>query len=820
MQSLLQDLRYALRLLTKKPAFTAVAVITLALGIGVNSSIFSVVNALLLRPLPFKDSESIVAFWNHSPGLNVPQDWLSIAQYVDIKTEADSFDDVAIAVSSSFNLSSTETPERVEGLRVSSSLFRLLGVQTASGRALLPEDDEPGRPPTVIISNELWQNRFGSDPDLVGKPVTLNGQVATVIGVLPPGVNLNKEVIPTVSGVERADVILPLALSAEALANRGLENYNVLARLKPGVSLKQAQAEVDTMVERLKQQYPDSYPPGSGFTMSVVSLHEETVRSIRPALLVLFGSVFFVLLIACANLANLLLSRSTARQKEFAVRTALGASRYRLVRQLLTESVILALAGGGLGLLIAVWGLEGLRALSPGNIPRMREVSIDASVLAFTFIISLVVGIIFGLVPALRASKTDLNESLKEGGKGSAEGSRGNRVRSLLIASEIALSLVLLVGAGLLLRTFANLQNVNPGFSSDNVLSLRLSLAGPNYANTDARVAFYGQLLDRVKSVRGVDAAGAVSILPLSQGVSWGTVSVEGFAAAAGEASSIQADQRIATPDYFQAMGIPLVKGRFFNEHDTKSAQKIAVVDESFAARYWPGEDPVGKRIKRGDASSEAPWMMVVGVVGNVKQYALDKDSPRVALYTPHAQEPSSTMYLVARAASDPSQVVGAINAEIRAMDASLPVYNVALMSERLSRSLAERRFSMLLLGLFAALALALAGVGIYGVMNYSVAQRTHEIGIRMALGAKASDVLKLVIGYAMMMTAFGVVVGVAGSVLLTRFMSSLLYGVSSYDPLTVTLVAFLLVAVAFVSSYIPARKAAQVDPMEALRYE
>ena len=819
MSNLWQDLRYAVRLLASKPGFTAVAVITLALGIGVNSAIFSVVNALLLRPLPFADSDRLVLFWNRSPGLNVAKDWLSIAQYVDLQTRADLVEDVAIAVSTGVNLTGTDTPQRLEGMRVSSSVFTLLRLQPAHGRGFLPEEDAPGRPLTAIISNELWQGRFGADRELIGKSITLNGQVAIVVGILPAGINLNKEVIPTVSSIDRADVLLPMPLSAELLQNRGSENYNVMARLKAGVTLPQAQAQVDTIVESLKQDYPDMYPANSGFSISVQPLFEEVVGAIRPALLVLLGAVAFVLVIACVNVANLLLARASARQKEFAIRTALGAGRLRLVRQLLTEGVLLSLAGGALGLLLAVWSLDALRGLNLSSVPRLREVSVDTRVLLFTFAVALLVGLVFGLVPALKASRTGLNDVMKEGGRSGAAGPRRNRVRSLLIASEIALSLMLLIGAGLLIRSFVKLQSVDPGFRADNVLSLRLSLVGQKYANVDARAEFYRRLWERLNTTPGIEAAGGVSVLPLSPGVAWGGIWVEGYAAPADE-TTLLSDLRIASPDYFKAMGIELRQGRFFDASDTREGQKVAVIDERFAEQFFPGADPLGKRLKRGDLGSGNPWITVVGVVRTVNQYALDAEPPRAAFYTPHAQEPGSTMYVVARTTGDPAQLTGAVTREVKSLDADLPVYGVSPMEQRLSGSLAERRFSLLLLGAFAALALLLAAVGIYGVMNYSVAQRTQEIGIRMALGAQVKDVYRLVIGHGLRLTLGGVAAGIAGALLLTRFMSGLLYGVSATDWVTFTAVSVFLAAVALAASYVPARRATRVDPMVALRYE
>ncbi len=819
METLLQDLRYSARMLLSKPGFTLIVVTTLALGIGANTAIFSVVNALLLRPIPLKDSDRLVTLWNHYPGLNIAQDWLSPGEYLDIKAQSQSFEEVAISAGRSFNLTGGDTPARIEGARVSSSLFSLLNAAPAKGRAFLPEEDEPGRTLTAIISHQLWAERFASDPDLIGKPLTLNGRAATVIGIMPASFSLNNELMPTVAGTERADVILPLSLAAEDLQDHGSDNYNVWARLKPGVTVAQAQAELDAIADRLRRKYPNNYPDNSGFTIGAVPLLEQVIGNTRLVLLVLFGSVAFVLLIACANVANLLLVRADARQKELAIRAAVGAGRIRLIRQLLTESLLFAMLGGASGLLIAVWGLDGLRGLSAGNLPRLSEIRIDNRVLAFTFIVSALTGLIFGLAPALKFSRIDLNEALKESGRNSTGGSRGRRIRNALVVSEISLSLVLLACSGLLIRSFTALQRVNPGFSAQRVLSFRLALTGPNYANVDSRAAFYKQLWERLAKLPGIEAAGGVSALPLSAGMSWGSISVDGYATAQREAD-IQSDQRIASQDYFQTMRIPLIKGRTFNEFDSKDAERVAIIDASFARRFWPNEEPLGKRLKRGGPESTAPWMTIIGVVGQVNQYTLDADSPRIAFYTPHSQEPSSSMYLVLRASSNPGGIFALVTSEIKATDPDLPVYGVATMEERRSDSLARRRFSMLLLGLFALLALILAAVGIYGVMAYVVSQRTPEIGIRIAMGAQTGDVLRLVVGNGVILALAGIGIGLLAALAFTRLLSSLLFGVGTTDPVTFVAISLIVTGVALGACFVPARRATKVDPMIALRYE
>lgn len=819
MSSLWQDIRFSLRLLVKNPSFTLVAIMTLALGIGANTAIFSVVNAVLLRPLDFKDSDRLVMLWNWSSGFDNTKDWLSTAEYFDLKSQCDVFDEIAVSIGGGFNLAAGDLPERVDGLRVSASFFSLLSVTPASGRAFQAAEDEPGQPLTVILSHALWQRLLGADPNVIGKPLMLNGQAATIIGVMPAGFSVNKEVIPTTGGIERADVLLPLPLDAEAQRYRGNESYNVVARLKPGVTLQQAQAQVSTIAAGLKQEYPVAYPPDSGFTIRVVPLLEQVAGEARSALLMLLGAVAFVLLIACANVANLMLSRTAARQKELAIRAAIGASRLRLIRQLLTESTLLALAGGGLGLLVAGWGLGALKNLSPDNVPRLAEIRIDARVLAFSFIVSLVTGMLFGLTPARTASQVDLNEALKESGRNAMGGPRSRRLRDTLVVTEIALSLVLLVGAGLLIRSFSQLQQVNPGFSALHALSLRLALIGPKYPDNNARAAFYSQLWERLEKLPGVEAAGGVSSLPLSAGIGWGNIWVDGFQ----PETVIRADHRVASPHYFRAMGIPLLKGRTFDEHDLNESEKVALVDETLVERFWPNEDPIGKRIKLGPLTSRYPLMKVIGVVGRVKQYALDAEAPRVAFYTPPAQDittRSSIMYIVTRTAFDPAPFIKAVTTEIQALDSALPAYNVRSMEGRLSDSLIRRRFSLLLLGLFAALALILASSGIYSVISYSVTQRTPEIGIRLALGATRRDVSKLVVRQGLALISMGIAIGCGAAFALTRLMSSLLFSVSATDPLTFCGVAALLTLTALLACYIPARRATKVDPMVALRCE
>ena len=817
MQSLWKDLRYGLRLLAQRPMFTFVAVLTLALGIGANTAIFSVVNGLLLRPLPYADSDRLAIIWTHSPGANVAQDWPSPGQYSAIKNQNSVFEEIAIAQGGNANLTGDSAPERVGVVWSSSAMFSVLGLKSVLGRGFISEDDSPGKPQAAILSFGFWQRRFGGDSNVIGQPLKLDGESYTIVGVMPSDFALPKEVMPTVGAAAQAEILLSLPMSEKDLSSQGDENYNIVARLKPGASVAQAQAELDAVARGLEQQFPTQYPESRRFGMTVTPLLEQVVGDIRPALLILLGAVGCVLLIACANVANLLLARSASREKEIAIRTALGAGRWRLVRQLLTESVLLSIVGGALGLLIAVWGLDGLRWLDPGNIPRLQNVAIDGRVLAFTFTTALITGILFGLAPALRSSNVNLSETLKEGGR-SLIGSGNRRLRNLFVVAEIALSLVLLIGAGLLIRSFVHVQRVRPGFTAENVLSLRLSVVGTAYAENPRRLSFYQQLWERIRQLPGVESAGGVSALPLSGGIGWGSITIEGYDPASGQ-SSIQADGRSASVGYFETMRIPLIAGRYFSEQDSSDSLKVAIIDEHMAREYWPGADPVGRRLKRGGAGSNAPWLTVIGVVSNVKHYALDTDS-RVTFYTPHQQSPSSGMYVTVRTNTDPLRVAAAISQEARAMDPNVPIYDVKTMDERLSESLARRRFAMVALGLFAGVAALLAAIGIYGVMSYTVAQRTREIGIRVALGANTGDVLRLVVSQGMKLATIGVGIGLAASFIITRVMSSLLFGVSATDPATFFAIALLLGGVALLACYIPARRATRVDPMEALRYE
>lgn len=816
MEALWQDLCYGIRMLTKNFGFTAVAVLSLAIGIGANSAIFSVTDALLLRPLPYKDAERIAILWNRSPGLNIEQDWFSLGQYLDIKIENNVFDQVAITLGGSFNFTGQGTPEHVEGARVSSSLFPLLSAKTSLGRVFMPEEDEKGKPPTVVLSHGFWQRRFGSDPDVIGKTLTLNDKSFTIVGVLAADFSLTKEVMPTLNGIQRSDVLLPLPMSESDRASRGGEDFNIFARVKPGVTFAQAQAEMDALAEQMKKQYPENYPADGRLTISVVPLLEQVVGDIRLALYVLFGAVGFVLLIACANVANLLLSRAAVRQKEIAIRTAVGATRLRILRQLLTESVLLALAGGLAGLVLALVSIKVLRMFGPENIPRLNEVGIDGRVMAFTFFISLLTGIIFGLAPALRASRVDLNKVLKDGGRSSVGGTGHHQIRKLLIISEVALSLILLIGAGLLIRSYQRIVNASPGFDPHNVLSLRLSLPAARYSKPDSVSSFYKRLGEKAKQLPGIESFGMNFFLPLSaNSAAWGPITIEGYVPKTAS-ELIISNERFVSPDYLRTMGIPLIKGRDFDERDIKGAPEVVVVNEELAERFWPGEDPIGKRLQRG---GKGPWRTVVGVVRDEKEFSLENEPP-ITIFHPIEQFTIGSRYFVARTASDPARMIAAITEEIRELDPELPVYDVSTMEQRLHDGLARRRFSMFLLGVFAAFAVVLASIGIYGVMTYWVNQRTHEIGIRMALGAGQRNILRLVIRQALVLVSFGIVAGLAGAFALTRVMSSLLFGVSATDRFTFIMISLLLGAVALLASYIPARRATKVDPMVALRHE
>jgi predicted permease len=809
----LQDLRVALRVLRKNLGLTLVILASLGIGIGANSAIFSVVDALLLRPLPYPHPDRLAAVWLHSPGIGILRDWPSPGQYIDLQNQNHSFSQMAIAQSRTFTLTGREQPERVDVLSTQSSLLSMLGAKPLLGRTLLPEEDTPGRPGVAVLSYGAWQRLFNADATIVGKSITLNGKSYTVVGVLDRNFMLNAEVMPSEGPMDKVDMFLPLALGPDAAQRRGDENYNIVVRLKPGVSVREAQADINVIANgiRLKDKRDAS------FGMDVIGLQQQVVGDVRRALLVLLGSVALVLLIACANVANLLLARAAGREKEVAVRSALGASWQRLARQLLTESILLALLGGVAGLLVARVSLLAVRTMNPGNIPRLDEIGINGAVLAFTFGLSLLTGVLFGLAPVWRAIKLDPNASLKAGGRG-GQGDGGlylkrHRLRGLLVASELAISVVLLIGAGLLIRSFVRLQSVTPGFTADHVLSLQFVVSDPKYKDQKVLAGFYREVETRIAHLPGVVAEGTVSALPLTGSVGWGGIHVEGYNPPPGQ--ELQVDLRGASANYFATMQIPLIAGRFFADQDNLDSSQVAIIDQKFAQRFWPHNDAVGKHVW---FDPKKP-ITIVGVVGTVKQYGLDTDG-KIATYFPVQQGPSRGTFLVARSSSDDPGLANAITREIRAVDPTAVVYGIRSMQDRLYDSLARQRFSSTMLGAFALFALLLAAVGLYGVMSYLVTQSTHDIGILVALGARRQNILSLVVRQGMQLTVIGVCAGLIGAVVLTRVIASLLFGVSATDVATFLTVPAVMVLVAFAATVIPAWRASSVDPMVALRDE
>lgn len=789
-------------MLLKNRGMSIAAIITLTVGIGANSVIFSGINAILLRPLPFENPDRLVMIWEKEPKANTQEGKVSYPDFLDWKRESQTIREMGIFSTWGYTLTGVAEPEHLKGAAVSADFFSLLRIRPTLGRVFLPDEDQPGVAGKVVLSHAFWQRRFGASPNAIGQSITLNDHPYEVVGVLPA----DFEFLP----LKGAEVWAPMGVVAgrDVIENRGYRvNNQVVARLKDGVTQQQAEAEIMAIAGRLEQEYPAT---NSHVSAKVVDLHEQFVGNVRPALLVIFCAVASVLLIACVNIANLLLARSAARRTEMAVRVALGASRGRIIRQLLTESVVLSLIGGALGLLIAIWGVELLIAASPESIPRLGEAKLDVRVVAFTFGLATLTGILFGLAPALQASKPDLNETLKSTSRGST--ANRNRVRSLLVVSEVALALTLLIVAGLMGRSFQRLQHVEPGFDPKNVITMQISLPQAKYADEQQQVAFFQQLLQRIEALPNVQAAGVVNSLPLSGQGAAITFQVAGAPPpAAGEQK--ECEYRVVSPKYFSAMRIPLLKGRDFTERDNLKAPGVAVINQAMARRYFPNEDPMGKRIGFG---SGPYWCEVVGVVGNVRHYKLDAEPPPEA-YLSSFQDPWRYMTLVIRT-NDNYNMVAAVRREVLALDKDQPVYNIREMEDVLAASVAQPRFNLWLLGVFAAVALLLAIVGIYGVMSYLVVQRTQEIGIRLALGADQKDILKLVVSQGMALTLVGVVIGLAAAFAVAQAMSSLLYGVTATDPLTFVVVPLLMLAVALAANLFPALKATKVNPLVALR--
>jgi putative ABC transport system permease protein len=818
METLIKDIRYGVRGLLKRPGFTAVAIVTLALGIGANTAIFSVVNAVVLRPLPYAEPERLMTLWETMPG----SDQRSVApgNFVDWRTQNKTFQGLAATFYANFNLTSDGEPDRIDGATITSNFMSVLGASAQLGRTFQSEDDEHQDRSLVLISDGLWRRRFGADQNVVGRTITIDETSHTIVGVMGRGFQFPERSDLWVLGRNRGAV--PTSLISQAPKNdwvheRDAHFIRVIGRLKPGVTLSQAQSDIAGIANRLEQEFPQT---NGGLGSSIVPLHTQVVGEVRGVLFILLGAVGFVLLIACTNVANLMLARATQRDREIAIRTAVGASRLRLVRQLLTESLLLSLVGGLAGLLVSLWAVGLFIKLSPGDIPRLNEASVDLRLLGFTLLVSLLTGVGFGLLPAFQATRTNLNTALKEGGTKSSEGRQRRGARNILVVTEIALAQVLLVGAALLAISYVRVTQINPGFNPDRVLTAKIAPSAKKYPDSRSRSAFYATVLEHLQTLPGVESAGMVMSLPLTGSSMNRGFRVEGRPSPKSD-ENVTMDFQIVSPGYFSTLEIPVKQGRGLTDTDTGTSERVIVINSAMARQYWPNEDPVGKRLAIGESAKDTSWRTIVGVVADNRHASLS-EMPVPTAFISYRQDLESwpRMGFVIKAKTDAASLTSAVRKELAAIDRSQPVYAVEPMEKLLQTSVAQRRFVMLLLGSLSAIALALAMVGVYGVISFSVSERTQEIGIRMALGARAADVLRMVLGQAMRVTLVGIVIGLGAAFALTRLLSSLLFEVSPTDLRTFSIVAALLGAVALFACYIPARRATKVDPLVALRYE
>ncbi|HEX3249620.1 MAG TPA: ABC transporter permease [Pyrinomonadaceae bacterium] len=811
MDSLIKDIRYGVRGLLKHPGFTAIVVITLGLGIGASTAIFSVVDNVLLRRLPYRNAERIVAI--QELNREGKQGQVTSANFLDWRAQNTVFEHLAAIKITTSNLALSDHAERIDLAQTNANFFDVFGVAPQYGRLFIPQDEQAGHDPVVIMSNSLWQRRFGSDPSLIGKPITLDGTNFTVIGIAPPGFQYPDK---TELWAPPLQLVPELYQGQDVTQTRGMGYLSAIALLKPGVSLPQAATEMETITARLRQQYPAT---NNRRFNRVVSLHQHLIGDTNKVLWLLLGAVTFVLLIGCANVANLLLASGAARQKEMAIRTALGASRWRVMRQLFTESTILALTGGAVGVLIAVWGLAAITKLLPADFPRLNEIHLDLRILAFTFVASVLTGILFGLAPALQISRADVQESIRETGRGTSGSRRQSRFRQALIVAEVALCVVLLAGAGLLFRSFLRLQSVNTGFVSQQVLTARLTPSGPNFTTQANYINFYSKVIEKLSAVPGVIDAGVINTLPLDKGPTTG-FRVEGRPIETPDKWP-SVNYRDVSPNYFQAMGIPVVQGRAYTDRDNEGAPLVMIINQQTAREIFPGENPVGKRITFGNVeqNGQPRWFEIVGVVANVRSLEL-REEPQAEIYFSTLQDYWPAMSIVVRSSVEPSSLSGSIRQVVNEIDKSVPVSQVKTMDHIVSESITQPRFNLFLLVLFGTVAMLLSAAGIYGVTAYTVSQRTHELGIRLALGAQVGDVLKMILGQGMAVIGVGLVLGLVAAFGLMRLLRSLLFGVGENDPVTFVAITFVLLIVALIACYIPARRATKVDPLEALRAE